>query len=152
MSYTLQVLKTANTVKSIIKGTKNSAGYDLFSNQHVIIKPHQTEKIDTGLRMKIPDGYYGKIETRSSYAAKGLITIGGIIDSDYRGNIIVMLHNLLSNETQEIKVGDKIAQIIFLKYNDFNIEEVQKLDETERKGGFGSTDLMEKHSMWELMI
>lgn len=136
---TLKILKTNTSCKTLVKGTKNSAGYDLFANQSVKIKPHCTEKIDTGIRMEIPNGFYGKIETRSSYAAKGLIVIGGIIDSDYRGNIIVMLHNILSDVTQEINTGDKIAQIIFLKYNDFDIQEVNELDNTERNGGFGST-------------
>lgn len=131
-----------NHVDAIIpkKGTKYAAGYDLYSLEKCIIPANRYLKIDTGVSLAIPNGYFGKIECRSSLAKEGLITLGGVIDSDYRGNIIVMLFNNMSSP-YIINKHDRIAQIIFHKIlQNENVMVSEDLDNTDRQnGGFGST-------------
>jgi len=90
--------------------------------------------------MKIPTSHYGRIAPRSGLAVKNFIDVGaGVIDADYRGEVKVLLFNF-SETDFEIKVGDKIAQLIIEKYEKTELVQVDDLDETERgSGGFGST-------------
>ena len=127
-------------------GSYGAAGIDLYaaSEYDIIIRPHQTVKIDTGLAMAIPDGYFGAIYARSGLATKqGLRPANcvGVVDSDYRGPIIVALHN--DSETdQTIPSQSRIAQLIISPVPKVNYVEVKELDETERgEGGFGSTGI-----------
>ena len=93
--------------------------------------------------MAIPEGNYGRIAPRSGLAAKHSIDVGaGVIDSDYRGEVKVLLFNL-SDTDFEVKPGDRIAQLIIEKYTMTEIQEVEgKLDDTVRgEGGFGSTGI-----------
>lgn len=121
------------------KGTAQSAGYDLYAAESGTIFSKDRKMIDTGIIIEIPDGYYGKISPRSGLALKyGIDVFAGVIDSDYRNNIKCILYN--SGEKDfEFKVGDRIAQIIFMKYYNTEFEMVEYINETERKGGFGST-------------
>lgn len=125
-------------------GSKYSAGYDLHAciDKPVIIKPHSTEKIGTGLAMELPNGYFGAIFARSGLATKqGLRPSNcvGVCDSDYRGEYIVALHND-SDEERIVEPNDKIAQLILMEYTIIDFQEVQELSETNRgDGGFGST-------------
>lgn len=123
------------------KGSINSAGYDLTSIEEFELKPMERHLFKTGLKMSIPIGMYGRIAPRSGLAFKnGIDVLAGVIDSDYRGEIGVLLINL-SSDSKKISIGDKIAQIIFESYNDFRIVSTDNLDSTERsEGGFGSTD------------
>lgn len=127
-------------------GSEYAAGYDLYAcmdnNESIIIKPHQTAKIHTGLAMSIPDGYFGAIFARSGVATKrGLRPANavGVVDSDYRGEIIVALHN--DSEVEQMVVGgERIAQLVIIEYMPIEFNVVDELDETERaEGGFGST-------------
>jgi len=132
------------------RGSTEAAGYDLYANSIKVgsdnweldIDPGQTVKIGTGIATEIPDGYFGGIYARSGLATKqGLAPANkvGVVDADYRGELIVALHNH-SNKIQTIHKGDKIAQLIIQPYLSFEIEEVDELSETERgEGGFGST-------------
>jgi dUTP pyrophosphatase len=124
------------------KPTKSygDAGYDLYSAHEVLIEPHGKAIIKTNLAIAIPAGYYGRIAPRSSIAWKLHTDIGaGVIDSVYRGEIGVVMFNH-SNDSIQFKVGDKIAQIVFEKYYDFELIETTTLDSTVRgTGGFGST-------------
>lgn len=124
------------------KGTPKSAGYDLFAVQNSEIPPLKRGVINTGLTLEIPDGYYARIAPRSGLAAKnGIQVLAGIVDSDYRGEIKVILLNTDMSNFFHIKTGDKIAQIIFEKYYDFEFKAEEVLSETTRGGnGFGSTD------------
>ncbi|NLZ75166.1 MAG: dUTP diphosphatase [Erysipelotrichia bacterium] len=124
------------------KGSDYAAGYDLYAIKDEVIFPHNTTKAPTGLAIEIPEGYFGGIFARSGLAAKKRIRPAncvGVIDSDYRGEIIVLLHND-SERHQFISKGDRIAQLIVLPYLSIEFEEVENLNETERgEGGFGST-------------
>lgn len=128
------------------RGSEYAAGYDLYacmdSNESILIKPHQTVKIHTGLAVEIPDGYWGGIFARSGVATKRGLRPGnctGIVDSDFRGEMIVALHNDSSVE-QMIVGGERIAQLVILPYLPVTFTEVDELGETERgTGGFGST-------------
>ncbi|HPX32304.1 MAG TPA: dUTP diphosphatase [Erysipelotrichaceae bacterium] len=124
------------------KGSDYAAGYDLYATKDEVIFPHNTTKVSTGLAIEIPEGYFGGIFARSGLASKKRVRPAncvGVIDSDYRGEIIVLLHND-SERHQFISKGDRIAQLIVLPYLSIEFEEVENLNETERgEGGFGST-------------
>ncbi len=124
-------------------GTKYSAGLDLSSISDDTIAAGETKKIKTGIAIEIPEGYFGAIFARSGLSTKkGLRPANcvGVIDSDYRGEIIVPLHND-SCEDREIHKGDKVAQLLIIPYIQAELDKVQRLTETERgTGGFGSTD------------
>ena len=126
------------------RGSNQAAGYDLYAcvDTPVNIPAHCTEKIPTGLAIEIPDGYFGGIFARSGLATKrGLRPSNccGVVDSDYRGNVIVALHND-TNEEKLIMPGERIAQLVVLPYLPVTFEEVDELTDTERGDkGFGST-------------
>lgn len=121
-----------------------SAGVDLHANidENITLKSLERTLVPTGLYMAIPAGYEGQVRPRSGMAAKHGITVlntPGTIDADYRGEIKVILVNL-SNEPFEIVPGERIAQMVFVKHETAEFEEVESLDETQRgQGGFGST-------------
>jgi dUTP pyrophosphatase len=122
--------------------TKEAAGFDLHSIEDVILNPNERKLIATGLAFEIEYGYEVQIRPRSGLAFKHGITVlnsPGTIDSDYRGEIKVLLINH-SNEKFEIKKGDRIAQAVVAPVIQAEIVEVEELSETKRgKGGFGST-------------
>lgn len=116
---------------------------DEKSNHQILeIAPHTAVKINTGIAMEIPEGYFGAVYARSGISTKhGLRPANcvGVIDSDYRGDIIVVLRND-TGITQTIKDGDRIAQIIFQKYEEVTFNEVENLTDTKRgNDGYGST-------------
>lgn len=124
------------------RGSAEAAGYDLYAAAPAIILPHTTEKIPTDIAIQIPYGYWGGIYARSGLATKkGLRPANccGVVDSDYRGPVIVALHNDTENP-QTIEPGERIAQLIIQPYIAPNFEVVDELTETERgECGFGST-------------
>jgi len=126
--------------------TSGASGMDLRANidDPITLKPLERKLIPTGLFMEIPFGYEGQVRPRSGMAVnKGITCLNtpGTIDSDYRGEVKVLLINL-SNEEQVIEGGDRIAQIVFVKVEIARIELVQQLNQTERAaGGFGHTGL-----------
>lgn len=122
-----------------------AAGYDLYAHMDcdaLAIQPFETVRIGTGICIEIPDDCFGAVCARSGLATKkGLAPINapGVVDCDYRGEVIVALHNY-SSDTQTIENGERIAQMIIMPFvsADFNV--VESLGETERGGGgFGST-------------
>ena len=125
-------------------GTEYSAGVDLYAinEEELTIPAHETVLVKTGLAMEIPKGYGGFIFSRSGLATKkGLAPANkvGVVDADYRGEIMVALHNH-SNEAQTIGAHERIAQMVFLPFLKANFNEVDELTETVRgAGGFGST-------------
>lgn len=123
-------------------GSKFAAGYDLYSCIDVTIPKGGTVGISTAIVVEIPEGYFGGVFARSGLASKqGLRPANcvGVIDSDYRGEVIVMLHND-SQLDREIKKGERIAQLVIMPYLQVQFEQVEELTETERgTGGFGSS-------------
>ena len=125
-------------------GTPYAAGADLraVSDEPITIRPNETVLVHTGLAMEIPEGLVGLVYARSGLASKrGLAPANcvGVIDSDYRGEIMVALHNH-SNEDITIESGERVAQMVIAPYIFAEYEEVSELEDTVRgEGGFGST-------------
>ena len=114
-------------------------GYSGDCFDRVNIAPHSTIKIPTGWAFQPPEGYMLQILQRSGLASKGLIPLGGILDEDYTGEVIVIMLNT-TDKYLSINNGDRIAQMAIRSYYQGEFEEVDKLDETERgASGFGST-------------
>ena len=110
---------------------------DCFDRVH--IAPHETIKLPTGWAFQPESGYMLQILQRSGLASKGLIPLGGILDEDYTGEVIVIMLNT-TDKYLSINNGDRIAQMAIRPYYQGEFEEVDELDETERgDGGFGST-------------
>ncbi|HSH34984.1 dUTP diphosphatase [Schnuerera sp.] len=124
--------------------TEGSAGMDLYANldEPILIKPMERALVPTGLYISIPNGYEAQIRARSGLALKHGISLAngiGTIDSDYRGEIGVILINL-SKEEYVINKGDRIAQMVIVKYEKVEIVQVSSLNSTNRgEGGFGHT-------------
>ncbi len=126
-------------------GSQYAAGADLYActnGETVTFKPGETKLIHTGIAMEIPEGYAGLIYARSGIANKrGLAPSNkvGVVDSDYRGEIMVSLHNH-SNEEQSISDFERIAQMVIAPFLAVEYNEVEELTDTVRgEGGFGST-------------
>ena len=124
-------------------GTEYSAGADLYNlDAAVEIAPHATVIIHTGIAMEIPEGYCGLIFARSGLATKrGLAPANkvGVIDADYRGEIMVALHNH-SDVTATVEAGERVAQLAVVPFLKAELVECSELSDTLRgAGGFGST-------------
>ena len=125
-------------------GTAQSAGADLYSGmeQPVTIEPGKTEFIHTGIAIAIPEGLVGLVYARSGMACKKGIAPAnkvGVIDADYRGEIMVALYNH-GNEAVTVEPGDRISQLVLTPFITAAFDQGDSLDETDRgNGGFGST-------------
>ena len=139
---TLEVKKLVPEAIIPTRDSNEAAGLDLYAIESMEIPPHTTRKIHTGWAMAIPKGYFGAIFARSGMATKqGLRPANcvGVIDSDYRGEVVVVLHNDLPT-TQYVTTGTRVAQLILMEYPKVQVLEVDELDVTVRgAGGFGST-------------
>lgn len=118
------------------------AGLDLCSMETVEIPPQGIAKVSSGIRVAIPDGYYGALVPRSGMATKRGITLvntPGTIDAGYRGDVIIPLYNA-STETQVVEAGERVCQLIAVRCAALEVTEVDELDETDRGDtGFGSS-------------
>lgn len=116
------------------------AGLDLKTPIDVFVKPNDSVCIDTGVHVEIPEGYWGKIESKSGLNVNhGVVSLGGTIDSGYTGSIRVKLYNF-SDEAYHFSRGDKIAQLVITPCVLCEVEEVDSFAETERGNkGFGSS-------------
>jgi dUTP pyrophosphatase len=126
------------------RGSEYAAGYDLYSSSDVPIDimPHSTIKVDTGIAIELPENTFGAIFARSGLATKkGLRPANcvGVVDQDYRGPVIVALHND-TDEPMSIEANERIAQLVVMPYISVDFTVVDELSDTERGGsGFGST-------------
>ena len=142
----VKFVKVREGAKVPERGSKFAAGYDLSACipdlERVIIPPHCTVKIGTGVAIRPPEGYFGAIFARSGISFKqGLRPCNcvGVCDEDFSAEYIVALHND-SDETRVVNHGERIAQLVFLPYLNVEWEEVDNLPATERgSGSFGST-------------
>lgn len=125
-------------------GSEAAAGADLYAvaDEEIVFAPRETKFVRTGLAMEIPEGYAGLIYARSGLACKrGLAPANkvGVVDADYRGEVMVALHNHSAVE-QRIAPGERIAQIVVAPFLRANFTQTDELKETVRgEGGFGST-------------
>lgn len=140
----INITKLSPSAKLPDRGSEYAAGYDLFADikEEVKIAPHQTLMVGTGLAMEIPEGYFGGIFARSGLSAKeGLRPANcvGVVDSDYRGEVKVALHN--DSEIERVVTpAEKIAQLVVIPFLAVEFTEVSELTDTDRgSGGFGST-------------
>jgi dUTP pyrophosphatase len=121
------------------KGPLGDLAADIFSVEDVEIPPGKVRPIATGIALELPPDYGAIIEDRSGMAINGVSTVGGIIDTGYRGEIRVVLTNIRS-ESYQIKVGDRIAQLRLVQRLEANFVEVNQIGSSERnEKGFGST-------------
>ena len=140
----IKVKKLNENAKLPYCGSQDAAMQDLYAclTEPVTIYPHETKLIGTGLAMAIPKNYWGGIFPRSGIASKKSLRPAnciGVIDADYRGEILVALHND-SNISRLIDPEERIAQFALLPKFNLNFEQTSELDETSRgEGGFGST-------------
>ena len=142
ISYELPVKLLTETAKLPDKANFFDAGLDLYCDEKevVTLAPGQRKLFSTGISMAIPKGFVGLIWPRSGHAVKkGLDTMAGVIDSPYRGEVKVLLINH-SDEHQVYSPGDKIAQMLIQRIDDFTPVVYNDLDETSRgENGFGSS-------------
>ena len=121
---------------------EGDAGLDLRVKENVSLMPGHTVMVGTGVRAAIPKGYVGKVFMRSGFATKKNIVLAngtGIIDSGYRGEIMLPLFNM-TKHLRFIKKGERVAQLVVERYATCNVEVVDELDDTNRgTGGFGSS-------------
>jgi len=131
---------TSDTLYRLNRAHPGDAGLDITAVETTRINPTKVGKIATGIRVAIPTGYYGQLASRSSFASYGAIVVGGVIDSGYRGEVVVMILNT-SNADIVIQRGDRIAQLIVLPIWTGQPTLVTALDQNTSRGtgGFGST-------------
>ena len=125
------------------KATRGSGAYDVYSTDELLLAPEGRYAFGTGLAMEVPEGFVALVCPRSGLAIKNGVTVlnaPGVVDSDYRGEVkaIVINHDLTA--PLHVNKGDKIAQLLFVKAEEVEFEEVEVLSSTQRGvGGFGST-------------
>lgn len=140
MAETLKFKKILDCAQLPTRGSQNAAGLDLFSAEETKIKAGGRQPIRTGVSVEIPNGFYGRIAPRSGLAMEyGIDVLGGVIDSDYRGEIICLLINHGESD-KPIIIGERIAQLIIEAIITPSSQWVAELSETSRdQKGFGST-------------
>ncbi len=144
MKQTVRIKKLNENAILPTYGSPFAAGADLYAlaDEAITVAPHETVFVHTGLSMEIPEGFAGLIYARSGIACKrGLAPANkvGVIDSDYRGEVMVALHNH-SEIPQTVENGERIAQLVITPYLTADFIEAETHDDTERgEGGFGST-------------
>lgn len=146
--FSIKVFKLHPDAKLPTRNISTDAGVDLFALNDVLVVVGTTTKIDTGIAVNIPRGYFGNVMDRSSMGLKGLAVGAGIIDTGYQGDCSVVLHNLnnkqdhdiFGNYGYQVKKGDKIAQLIIQPCLLEDVEEVTELWQSERGNkGWGSS-------------
>ena len=142
-SMSLKVQLLNENAKLPTKGTKDSAGYDLYacldSRLPLAILPKERVVVPTGIAITTPEGTYARIAPRSGLAVKHGLDVGaGVVDHDYVNEVGVVLFNF-GDKTYLVNHGDRIAQMIITPYYTPEIIKVDRLANSDRKGGFGST-------------
>lgn len=140
----VKIKKLKETAKIPTYGTDNAAGTDLYAciEENMVFAPHETKMVPTGLSFELPVGYAGLIYARSGLASKRDLAPAnkvGVVDSDYRGEVMIVMHNHGEKE-QIIEPNERIAQFIITPYLKADFVEVDYLEDSERGNcGFGST-------------
>jgi len=137
----LNIRKTHKNSKTPTKATSEAAGFDLYSIKNVKILPKERKLIETGIEVEIPKNHFGHITGRSSLSKNfGIVTVPGVINSDYRGEIKALLINT-SEKPFEILAGMRFVQMLIIPVANFKIKEFDILPTTTTRGskGFGSS-------------
>lgn len=137
----IKIIRFKNDVMLPMRGSASAAGLDLYAPHSFRLEPGKQTLVRTGMGFEIPDGWYGQIQGRSSLNKREILAFPGVIDSDYRGEVIVGLMNL-GGFPEIVERGNRIAQIIFMPHyiGAFEIISPENITETERgDNGFGST-------------
>lgn len=128
------------TAKLPTLATPGSAGLDLYAPEGIRLRRHEPTLIPLGIASEIPPGYYAQLLTRSGHARKGIVVAGGVIDSDYRGEWVVVLHGSPNDHDGWIAPGERVAQAVIHMLPSLELIQVAELSESARgAGGFGST-------------
>ena len=140
----VEFAKLSPQAKLPTRGSSQAAGWDLYALEETTINRRKSSMIKTGLAVAIPEGWEGQIRCRSSLGKKGMIMPNGVgtIDSDYRGELMVLATWIGEGESFTVKAGERVAQLLFAPVPNVEIieTEYEKLGQTERgKGGFGSS-------------
>ena len=140
MSAPICVKKLSEPATIPTRGSESAAGWDLYASQECVVPARGKALVSTDIAIAVPVGYYGRVAPRSGMAWKKHTDIGaGVIDSDYRGPIGVVLFNH-ADEVLQIKTGDRVAQLIIEQISTAPLTEVENLDDTVRgEDGYGST-------------
>ena len=135
------MLKWKGEGKILPPAKDGDAGYDICSIEAGIIEPMSQRVFKTGVHLEIPLGFVGIIKEKSGLACvEGIGAGAGVIDCGYRGEVVVLLRNFNYEEQVLIEEGQKIAQIVFIRHEHFELEHVDELSNTDRGvNGFGST-------------
>ncbi|MBU1135993.1 MAG: dUTP diphosphatase [Nanoarchaeota archaeon] len=138
MKLRINIKKLNQEAKIPIYASEEAAGCDFYSNEDLVLKPNETKIVGTGIAIELPKATCMQMWDRSGLGVKGIHRYAGLIDSDYRGEIKIVLHNS-SNQDLEIKKHERIAQGVILSH--FQAEFVEdKINETKRgENGFHST-------------
>lgn len=136
----IRIKKLSAIIPNLHYAKHGDAGFDLYSREQVTVKAGEKATIATGIAMEIPLGYVGLVWDKSGLSTKhGLKTLGGVVDSGYRGEVVVGIINI-SKEEYVFEAGHKVAQMIIQKIEAASFEEVDELSDTERGDtGFGSS-------------
>lgn len=138
---TLKIKKLNKDLSAPAYATEQAAGLDLCAAEDCAIHPGEIRRIPTGLCLEIPAGLEGQVRPRSGLSSRGIVAILGTVDSDYRGEVSVMLENR-SRDPWRVRMGDRIAQLVIAPVMRVHVVETEELSETERgEKGFGSTGL-----------
>ena len=135
----IKVKKISEKAQIPTKHNKKDAAFDLYAVDDFTLSSGSTTIVHTGICLEIETGYFGKIESRSSLAKKGIFCTAGVIDSGYRGEIMIVINNR-GTEDYLIQSGHRVAQLLILKVEVVQISESELLDDhSDRGGGFGSS-------------
>ncbi len=136
----VRIKKLDKALPTPIYAYLGDAAFDLYARETVVLKPMERRAIATGLALEIPEGYVGLVWDRSSVGIReGIKTLGGVVDSSYRGEVLVGMVNL-SEKAYTFSRGHKVAQMIIQKKEKVEIVEVEELSDTHRgEKGFGSS-------------
>ena len=137
----LKTKRLTQTAKLPERAFPTEAGFDIFTDEAIMIESNQTVAISTGIALEIPDGHYGRLKGRSGLTLKSpLRVLEGTIDSSYRGEVKIMAEVVKKDCTYHVPKGAKIAQLIIQPLPQFEIAEVDELSQSDRgEYGFGST-------------
>jgi len=134
----VKIKKLNPEAKIPIHATEHAAGFDIYALENTSLEPGETKIVKTGIAFEIPKEFYVRIEDRSGMAIKGIHKVAGIIDSDYRGEIGIVLHNS-TKQIYQIEKHDRIAQGILTPVSQASFIEAELSETLRGAGGFNST-------------